>query len=104
MNMYQNGVWMKRATYLSQTGREQQNGRTQKNHSLTENENSTRISNKEQGMDQSSKIQKVDKGQTTAICVETRADACGELPSEKGVIITGKKVYMPPLPSTLKKI
>ena len=55
-------------------------------------------------MDQSSKIQKVDKGQTTAIRVEKMADACGEPPSEKGVIITGKKVYMPPLPSTLKEI
>ena len=35
--------------------------------------------------------------------MDTRAEAYGEKPPEKGVIRTGKKVYIPLLPSTYKE-
>ena len=54
-------------------------------------------------MDKSVKIWKIVENQTIAVGVEARVDACGKPPTEKGVIYTGKKVYMPPLPDTYKE-
>ena len=54
-------------------------------------------------MDHANKRQKGVKGHTIAICVQTRGDAYGEPPPEKGFISTVKKLYRPPLTSTYKE-
>ena len=54
-------------------------------------------------MDKAIKIRKGIEIQPIYLGVETRADACGKPPTEKGVIRKRKKVYMPPLPSTYKE-
>ena len=54
-------------------------------------------------MDKSIKIMKVIERQTIYIGVGAGAEACGENPTEKGVIRRGKKLYRPPLPSTYKE-
>ena len=55
-------------------------------------------------MDQSKKSRKGIEGQTLAVCVEARAEAYGSKHPEEGVIWTGKKVYMPQLPSKNKEV
>ena len=67
----------------------------QKTRPLSENEKPARRSNQEQGMYQVIKRRKGFKIQTIAVDVETNVEPCGDAPPEKGVILTGKKVYMP---------
>ena len=53
-------------------------------------------------MDKSIKRRKKVEIHPIAVGVESRADACGKPPTEKGVICTGKIFYRTPLPSTYK--
>ena len=52
---------------------------------------------------QSTKRWKVVEGHTIAIVVESRSESHREKISEKGGIITGRKVYSPPLTSTYRE-
>ena len=56
-------------------------------------------------MYQSIKIWKGVESQSISAGVKAREEACGNPPPpENGVIRTGKKFYMPPLPSTCNEI
>ena len=55
-------------------------------------------------MDKAIKICKGVESQPVNVGVEARLDACGEAPTENGIIRTGNKVYRPPLPPTYKEI
>ena len=54
-------------------------------------------------MDKSTKRLKPVERHPIAVGVEARENECGENPTEKRVICTGKKVYRPPLSSTYKE-
>ena len=54
-------------------------------------------------MEKSTKWRKGDEFQPIDICVEAKVEAYGEPTLEKGVILTGKKVYRHQLTSTYKE-
>ena len=54
-------------------------------------------------MDQATKRCKGSEVHLVAVGFEARAEEFRNSPPEKGVKITGKKVYRPPLPSTYKE-
>ena len=54
-------------------------------------------------MNKGIKIRKWVESQPISVGVEAMSDACRKTLTEKGVIRTGKKVYMPPLPYTYKE-
>ena len=54
-------------------------------------------------MDKSIRTQKGVEGHTIDVGVDAGAETYGKTLIEKRVISTGKKVYMPPLPSTYKE-
>ena len=70
---------------------------------MEENENPAIRSNQEQEMDKSTKRRKVFEIHPIDVGGDVGAESCRENLTEKGVILTGKKVYRPPLPSTYKE-
>ena len=67
-------------TFQSVVEAEQPNDLPRQKHPLVENEISSSIPNTEQRIEKSTKIRKGGKGHLIAICVEARAEACGETP------------------------
>ena len=82
---------------------DQLNFEPHKKHPRAENKLPTGMLNEVQGTDQATKRQKGVEIQTITVGVQARAKACGTPPTEKWVIRTGKKVFIPPLPSTYKE-
>ena len=70
---------------------------------LTENKKSASRSNQEQETDKATNRQKRVEGQLISVGVETGEDAGRKPPIKKGVILTRKKVYRPPLTSIYKE-
>ena len=81
--------------------KEQQNGGPQQNFPLAENENPDSMSNKEQGGGSSYQDTEIScRLAHIYIYVGEMVKECRAKPLEKGVTLTGRKVYRPPIPST----
>ena len=81
----------------------QQNGGPQQKRTLAEKKTS-RNSTQEQAIVKDTNGQKKVEVHPISVGVGAGAEACVKTPIEKGVILSGKKFYRPPLPYTYKEM
>ena len=91
------------STFPSVVQGEQRNSEPQQNHPLAENENPEIISNKKQGMNKFTKIQKRVDSQPIDVGVEARTEACGKPPQKRELYAHGRKVISPHYRPTTRK-